>query len=258
LGLDTNHPSIKIGNFLLKKNILSLITKSYTISVVDEKYDLLNKPIEENEELIDFIKDSYNDNYSFISVKSLEQYHFNTRLKKVDFSNYFSDTNFILKKHENSYGIIIADKEKDIDGRTLSGEITVSQVIGAIMDYKISEHDLADTKETTINKDLVDHLKEYFVPVKKSTGNTTKYYDVVVGDDDVIIEIKLARELLKSNNYQRTLGQIQDYTKNLGTKDNLILLVIGEKHEKLERNIHLLESTIKNEKMCHYFYKTAH
>ena len=257
LGLDTDVSTFEIGNFRLEKRFFSLITKDYTLSLIDWSKDLMNESIKDNVSLIKLIMESFDEGYGAISFKTLAKYKFNIRLTQFDFSKCWSNRNFILSRYESGFYIIIRDKERDIEGRYISGAINIDRVIAPIIEYKISANYLSENKEVDINEDLVKHLQNYFVPVKKSTGNSSKYFDVVIGKDDVVIEIKLARELLKSGNYQRAIGQIEDYTDQLGKKDNLLFLIIGNKEEKSERNIKLIEEKISKDMRCRFMYKIA-
>lgn len=165
------------------------------------------------------------------------------------------EPNLILERQYmfKQYKLRLKDQEKDIEGRWLDDCIKLKNIISALNDYKISSEELIKSNELAVNKSLETHLRKYFASVHMSSGNQRSYFDLVIGNMDFVIEIKLSRALKKTAQMQKAIGQIDGYIRELNN-NNLILLVIGNQEDRFSRNISYIRDNIENQKNSIFFY----
>jgi hypothetical protein len=71
-----------------------------------------------------------------------------------------------------------------------------------------------------------------------------------------VIEIKLAKALKNIGQMQKAIGQIDGYKEEV-KNNNLILLVIGEKIDRQDRNILYIKNDVENKKDCKFYFLEA-
>ncbi len=170
----------------------------------------------------------------------------------------FIEPNLQLEKqvYFKAYTIKLSDKKKDFEGRWLDQYIDFKKTIIAVQDFKISKKNLTDAKEVNLNKSLEMHLKKYFVNAHMSSGKQRSYFDLVIGNMNYVIEIKLAKALKKTGQMQKAIGQIDGYIEEV-KNNKLILLVIGEKIDRQDRNILYIKNDVENKKDCKFYFLEA-
>lgn len=243
-GFDLSKPEIKIGNFRLKRDILF---GGYNVSLLNNAYDLDNKPINENLKAFKYLQSLLQKGNHEISMKDLADYNIVTDLDS------FSIGNIKLEKEKffKSYSIRLSDKLKTSDGKWKDNTIDFSKVMKALQSFVVSES--AKTKEVKINSELELHLRKYFENAHKSTGPSTGYFDLVIGNMEFVIEIKMSRALIKSNKRYEASGQIKQYLKQYGS-NNFLLLVFGPKEDEEDRNLLSLKNEVVKEYKCYYHF----
>ena len=177
----------------------------------------------------------------------------------IDVGDHISiEPNLLLEKQYYflAYTIKLSDLKKDLEGRWLDQYVDFKKIIIALNEFKISKKVLSDTKEVVLNKSLERHFKKYFVSAHMSSGKQRSYFDLVIGNMNYVIEIKLARALKNTGQMQKAIGQIDGY-KNEVKDNNLILLVIGEKMDRQDKNILYIKSDVEIKKECKFYFLEA-
>lgn len=105
--------------------------------------------------------------------------------------------------------------------------------------------------EKSIEKQLVKFMKERFVEVTPQYvigGRIPTAIDLDVANGIAGIELKIARSLVKADEFNRMKGQVDCYKKTRYKDDNIFLLVAGE-HEDREnsRLIEVKDFCLKNQ-----------
>lgn len=244
--------TLEIGNFEIKKKskLMSLIKSEqiYKLDVLDYDNDLNNLPIISNKKFIKFLYDKCRKNNSEIHEDELKKFEIPHLITGYTIGN----ISLNARKNTQFYDVDIIDENKDYEGRCNDGYFDLDNVINAIDNFKLKKSDYEYYKETEINELLENHLKKYFVNAHRSSGKTKKIFDLVIGNDEIIIEIKLAKSLTSAQS-QRAIGQIQDYLE-LGKYNEFLLLVIGLKSQRQDKFVKELEQKIDNMEDCEFYF----
>jgi uncharacterized protein YuzE len=126
---------------------------------------------------------------------------------------------------------------------------TLANVTHKVRHLKIFESYLIEKKE----KDLVGlvsfYLSNYFSDVKTEVSISKKQLkekiDIDIDAGRVGIEIKLAKAVLKANERNRLIGQVQRYRLQKYRKSNLLVLVVGTPVHEQKPAMRELEEVIK-------------
>ena len=220
--------------------------------LIDKKRDLENNIIEENTKALNHLKNIWKQGISEIHSKELHPFSLNTRIGKMIFGNLKISQSGL----SNSYRIDLIAKDKDVDGKWRDDSVDYKKVLKALQGYKITEAKLSKSTETKINSDLEKHFRKYFENANKSTGKIRGLFDLVLGNMNFVIEIKMAKSIKNSGQRQRASGQIKQYLEEFGNK-NLMLLVVGTNDLKQDKNIKSLEKEVLKDFKCYYHYITA-
>ena len=147
-------------------------------------------------------------------------------------------------------------KQKSINengGKIITQYATLEDVIEHLMGFVPK----ADIKlkngytEKTIETQLIKYMKKRFVEVTPQYtlgGRISTVIDMDVANGIAGIELKDAKSVVKSNEFNRMKGQIQYYKETRYKDDNIFLLVVGE-HEDREnsRLIEVHDFCLKND-----------
>lgn len=126
-------------------------------------------------------------------------------------------------------------EEVDDKGRLVDEAVTVESVLSLIDDFKIKR--LKELRfgytEKSVQNQLRDYLRKNIRHVTDEYGiegiNATKV-DLDLGRGEVGIEIKLAKAVFKAAGQDRMVGQLDTFVKKKYDDNNLILLIVAEKH----------------------------
>jgi len=244
-GFDTNEEQIEIGNFILKLAFLG----GYDLKIKDKNLDLLGKPYSENKKAFKYLQTLFNQGTYEVHSKDLFQFKINTKLGKIEFSNLKLTQVGLTQK----YRISLIDSERNSDGKWLDESVDYKKVIEVISNFSISKTEFNKLNETKINTLLEKHFRNYFENTSKSTGNLRGLLDLVVGNLDFVIELKLSKSLKNAGQRQRASGQIKQYLEEQGN-NNFMLLVVGDKEDKQDKNLKSLEKEVTKEYKCFYHF----
>lgn len=159
-----------------------------------------------------------------------------------------------------AYRIQFKDRKRDFENRVLNDYVDSKNVISALSEYKFSNSKYNLFKkniqaEVEWAKDLENHLKKYFVSVRRGNPRKPLEIDLDLGSGKVGLELKWADKINKNNPMQAVFGQMSGYCRN-GNYETIILVVAGEKKLKQDSIILQLENLVKRELNCLYFYLT--
>lgn len=156
---------------------------------------------------------------------------------------------FLKKKSTDENGGKIATKYATFDDvkKHLEGFVPV-------VDPKLKE----GYTEKSIENQMAKYLKQRFVEVTPQYtlgGRIPTVIDMDVANGVVGIELKDAKSVVKSNEFNRMKGQIQYYKETRYKDNNIFLLVVGE-HEDREnsRLIEVRDFCLKNQ-IIYGFYE---
>ena len=252
LNVDTTKNNIVIGNLELSKILFS---KNYSVNYIDKKRDWKGDLISENKLLEEKVLKLYKQNEEKITRDEL--LHLKLDLHE---STYLIGRNFKLNYEIFlfNYYIELVDKQKDGRGRWKTEYIDVRKVRTAIDDYPLTKQFYKNYSEPKLNTELKKHLENYFEKVREQTNNENGRLDIKIGDNDFVIEIKMAKSLKNKSKYKEAIGQIMDYlnSKRLESK-KFMLLIVCEKSEEDEPNILELINHCQKDFKCHWDYLTA-
>ena len=248
-GFDVSEKDIEVENFRLIKNELF---GGYSLKIIDKNKDLENNLIEENSKALKHLQNIWKQGISEIHSKELHPFSLNTRIGKMTFGNLkLSQSGF-----SDSYRIELIDKDRGADGKWSDENVDYKKVLKVLQNYKLTKTKLSNSTETKINSELEKHFRKYFENANKSTGKIRGLFDLVVGNMNFVIELKMAKSLKNSGQRQRASGQIKQYLEEFGNK-NLMLLVVGTEDLKQDKNIKSLEKEVLKDFKCYYHYVTA-
>lgn len=249
LGIETSDKIIEIGNFkLIKDNLFG----GFDLKLIDKGKDLNNNLIENNTKALKHIQDIWKQDILEIHSKELHPFDLNTRIGKMEFGNFKLSQSGLSQ----SYKIELIDNEKGADGKWMDEFIDYKKVLKVLQKFSLTKINLTKSTETKLNGELEKHFRKYFENANKSSGKIRGLFDLVIGDMNFVIEIKMASSLKNSGQRQRASGQIKQYLEEFGTK-NLMLLVLGTSDMKQDKNINSLEKEVLKDFKCFYHYMTA-
>lgn len=249
LGLEMSDKIIEIGNFkLIKDNLFG----GYDLKLIDKGKDLNNNLIEDNTKALTHIQTIWKQDILEINSKELHPFGLNTRIGNMDFGNFKLSQIGISQR----YRIELIDKEKGADGKWIDEYIDYKKIIKVLHDFPLTKINLTKSTETKLNGELENHFRKYFENANKSSGKIRGLFDLVIGEMNFVIEIKMASSLKSSGQRQRASGQIKQYLEEFGNK-NLMLLVLGTSDMKQDKNIKSLEKEVLKDFKCFYHYMIA-
>jgi len=247
LGVDTTISRQEFRNIILDKDFLGF----WNLSVKNSLNDLDGNPIAENKKLLQIIKAHYENGKN---LKYQELHNLNIWTPKINFKigNFVLDCFLSLN---SSYTIGLIDSNKNVDNLWIDRVIDNDKILFVINKFSISKNELEKLKELDLNKMLELHFKQYFATVKKGGTSNKGLIDLILGDNVFGIELKLARELKKSDQADRAKGQIDRYKEEF--KSNFMMVIAGSPEEKKEKNVQDLIRKIK-ETNTSFYYLEAH
>lgn len=248
-GFDMKPEKIEIGNFRLTKGFF---LSDYDLSIIDKNKDLDGKPIGENQLTKAHLQALLRQGITEIHSRELLQFNLHAKLGQMTFEN-ISLTQIGLSER---YRIDLVNKERGIDNKIKGENIDFKKVLHVIEQYKLSKKKLSEKTEVQINKELEEHFRGHFESAQRSSGNLRGAFDLELGKMHFVIELKLAAHLKKTGERDRASGQAKRYLQDF-KKNNFLMLVIGHKADKEERNVISLEHEIKNDFKCYYHFLEA-
>jgi len=246
VNIDTSILSQRFRNIELRKDFFG----NWTISVIDEYADLDGNPISKNKKLVSRLKALWENNQKEIKFKELIDMNIFTPAKELKVQN-FKLTNYSLLVNTGYYNLSLIDKNKNIDGLWLDNMINTERILEVLKDFNIKSKELVKISELDLNKLLENHFKMYFENVKKGGTSDKGLIDLIIGDLIYGIELKLARELKKTSQADRALGQIDRYIEKFGS--NFMVVISGTEDDKKEKSVQDLIKKIRNSKGNYYY-----
>ncbi len=245
-GIDTSISAQEFGNILLKKDFLGL----WEISLKNTLHDLDGNPISENKKLLQIVKAHFESNKKEIRFEELWNLNIWTPKSELKLGN-FRLYSFL----SSYYNIELIDKSKTVDNLWIDSVIDKDKVFDTINKFHILKKDLEKMKEFDLNKKLEEHFKQYFATVKKNGTSNKGLVDLILGDNKFGIELKLGKELKKTDQSDRANGQAERYKEEF--KNNFMLLIAGSVDEKKEKALQDLLKKLKDKNIL-YYYIEAH
>jgi hypothetical protein len=246
LEIDFSNSNQEFGNIILKKDFFG----DWSLSVKNTLHDLDDNPLSDNKKLIQIIKAHYENN-KYLKFQELLNLNIWIPATVIKIGNFVLETNPMF----NVYAIGLIDKNKNIDNLWIDKAINQDRVLSVLNMFSITKTELDQMKELSLNKLLESHFKLYFATVKKGGTSNKGLIDLILGDNCFGIELKLARELKKTDQADRAKGQIDRYKEEF--KDNFMIVIAGSSEEKKEKNIQDLIKKIK-ETYTSYYYIEVH
>jgi len=237
----------KLGNIKIKKRGF-LSGGGYRISLVDKAKDVNGIQIDEKLDLLRRLISIWENGGTYIDYKETKKMNIYTSLDPIKIGN------FVLTQSVkyNKYSIKLRDNKKDCRNRWEDNYTTISKVINAI---KKLEDDLKIVKsESALQKLILNHLTQIFHSVKKevSIGGKSTKIDIEVGNR-IGVELKMAKSLSKSAEFQRCIGQVtHDYLKKY-SKEYLILIVAGNKKMRTSNEVKDIRKVIHKQDSEFYY-----
>jgi hypothetical protein len=250
LKVDTSQSSQHFRNILLKKDFFG----DWLIKVANENLDLDGTPIIDNKKLISRLKALWENDKKEMKFSELKDMNICTPATTLKIHNFKLINNSILFS-SGYYDITLIDKNKNIDGLWLDKMINTERILDVLKDYTIKSKDLSKISELDLNKLLESHFKKYFENIKKGGTSDKGLIDLIIGDLVYGIELKLARELKKTTQADRAIGQIDRYMEKFGA--NFMVVIAGNEDDKKEKCVQELIKKIRNSKGT-YYYLEAH
>lgn len=146
----------------------------------------------------------------------------------------------LLDELVDGIDLLLGGKEKSIKehgGKIITKYADIDDVIERLKKFV----PLADPKlkggytERSVENQLVKFMKERFVEVTPQYtlgGRIPTVIDMDVANGVAGIELKDAKSVVKSNEFNRMKGQIQYYKETRYQDDNIFLIVVGEHEDK--------------------------
>lgn len=157
-----------------------------------------------------------------------------------------------------AYQITFRDKKRNYDNKITDEFVDKKLVNKALSDYKLTSLKYNKFKksvqaEVEWTKDLENHLKKYFLTVKRGSPNKPLEIDIDLGSGKAGIELKWADKINKNNPMQSVYGQMSGYFRN-GNYASLFLVVAGTHDLKQNALIIQLETLVKKEFGCNFIF----
>jgi hypothetical protein len=246
VGVDASISNQEFRNILLKKDFFG----SWVLKLIDSSQDLDGKPISENKKLITRLKALWENNKKEIKFSELRDMNIDTPLTTLKIQNFKLSNNSLLIS-TGYYDITLVDKSKNIDGLWVDSMINTERILDVLKDFNIEAKDLSKISELDLNKLLETHFKKYFENVKKGGTSDKGLIDLILGDLIYGIELKLARELKKTTQADRALGQIDRYMEKFNSK--FMVIIAGDEDDKKQKSVQDLIKKIRSSKGTYYY-----
>jgi hypothetical protein len=242
IGIDTSKKIQEFKNLRITNDFWS----GLNIQLIDELKDVNGIFIEENKKLVSRVKNLYANNINKITNIELAELGLWNPSQIIHLGNLRLKNQSDFLFNYDYYDIDLVDKNKNADGLWKDNVITMDRILSALKNFNLDKITLGSIKEVMLTSLLEKHLKNYFETVKKESNSNQGRIDLILGSNQNYgIEVKLARELSKSSNCQKAIGQIELYSKQF--KGNLMLLIAGDKSEKNDKNV---SEVIRKSKEC--------
>lgn len=246
--IETTKDKIEIRNLVLKKSFF--FSNNYSIGIIDHKKDFDGILITEKNDLYDKLKKVIKQGVGKISYSELLKLKIDTKVLSLKIGNIKLSAGAI----SNDYYVSIANSQQDEEGRTLPKYVDAKLIKKALAEYKLTKQMYRKHAEPKLNELIREHLAKHFSQVQNQKNNKKGTYDIDIGDNDFVIEIKMASSI-KSSKHEAS-GQIRHYLKGFDPK-KFMLLIIGEKSEEDKPNIISLIYECKKDFKCHVDYMYA-
>lgn len=243
LEIDTSISPQEFGNIVLEKDFWG----EWTLSIINDLNDLDGNPISENKKLVQIIKAHYENGKN---IKYQEFWNLNIWTPKQTLKIGNFRLNCFLSLN-SSYTIELIDSNKNVDNLWIDKAINSDRIFQVINKFDVSKKELESMKELDLNKLLENHFKHYFATVKKGGTSNKGLIDLILGDNVYGIELKLARELKKTDQADRAKGQIERYKEEF--RNNFMMLIAGTSEEKKEKSVQDLIKKLKETETSYYF-----
>jgi hypothetical protein len=168
--------------------------------------------------------------------------------------------NIILKRFQyfKSYEISFRDEKRNYDNKITDEFVDKKSVTNALSDYKMTSlkyKKFKENKQAEVEwtKDLENHLKKYFLTVRRGSPSKPLEIDIDLGSGKAGIELKWADKINKNNPMQSVHGQMNGYFRN-GNYGVLFLVVAGTKELEQNALIIQLEKLVKKDFGCDFIY----
>ena len=240
IGIEPNEDKYKVGNILIEPGFFA----DFRFKIIDENRDLDGNLISENIMLHSKIKSLWEAGKKEIKFEFLIELNIYTPATELIIGNFK-----LYTCSDTSYGIEIVDRKKNIDGKWIDSVVNADKVISVLQKFDIKEEELEKLSEVKLNKLLEDHFKKYFESVRKGDTTNQGLIDLNIGNKKFVIELKLARELKKSHQSDRAIGQIERYMKEF--TNNFMFVVAGNHEGKQEKYCQILKKKLDE---CGGFY----
>jgi len=248
-GFDLSKDIIEIGNFRLKLNTWG----KYSISIIDNNKDLNNILISEKTKAFKYFQTLLKKSKTKISPNDLLDFNLNDRIKYLQIGNIeiIDNSTPFSRLIKRELDIQISDTNKNSDGKWKNNSINYKNVIKVLQEFQITNFN--KITEVKVNKLLEDHFRKYFENAHKSKGGSDSLYDLVIGDNDFVIEIKMSKAIKTASGRQKASGQIKQYISEYDVK-NFMLLIVGDKEDKQNEKVQYLENEVINDYNCFYYF----
>jgi hypothetical protein len=243
IGIDTSVSTHEFRNIVLSKGIFG----DWSLSTKNELQDLDGLPIADNKKLLQIIKAHYENNKLEIKFDELRVLNIYTPKTELIIGN-FKLNGFLMS---TKYNIEIIDSNKNIDGLWIDSVINKDKVMEVLHKFHITKKGLSQMKELDLNKKLEEHFKLFFAVVKKGGASNKGLIDLILGDNKFAIELKLGRELKKSDQADRARGQVDRYKEEF--KNNFMFVIAGTDEDKTEKSVQDLIKKLKDTNTPYYY-----
>lgn len=240
-------------NFVIEKMLFS---STFEINIIDENKSLDGKFLKGHDELHKLTQKKWNNNVKEIDFNSLYKLNIWTSLTTIKIGNFKLYSSIF---NSNSYEISLINEKKDGYGLWVDSVVDHKKIISSLDLYSFSKHKQKDFSENKLNEDLVKHLSKSFSLVTKSKGAAKGLLDIIIGDNfEYVIELKLAKQLIKNDKTDRAIGQMERYLEELSkqkksnNKKYMILIAGSEKEIRID-NIKRIKSKAKKLGVNYYY-----
>jgi len=250
-GIDITKKSVKLGNLILKKNML--LSDDYSINLDDKKKDLDGISLQDHPKLLKLAQNKWDRNEKNITYQEFWKLNIYTPLNTIKVGNLELSSGLL---DGNNYSISLIDKNKDCHGRWTDKAVDHKNVLKALSSFKLTKSKYKTLKETALNSDIEKHFRTYFDNCNKSKGNLKGLFDLEIGNIKYVIEMKLASSAKKTDQRDRAYGQMKRYLDEFKSK-NFMLLVAGEETDKQDPNIKSLKNAAEKEFGVNFYFLEA-
>ena len=255
LGLKEDEKKMIFRNLKLKDDLLFSGGK-VSINLINKNLDWDGNELKKHPELIRIVRDKIKHNENNISNGEL------SKLKiTLPSSIKFGNINITRSAFGTGYNFHLISSKKDYQNKLLPIYINEKIVKTSLRGFNIDIKWYKENNEPALNKRMVAYLQEEFSEIKseiavedKKTGGKL---DIVFGDKEFILELKLARQLFKGKKLDDLIGQMDRYIEfgGFGSK-KFMVVVIGTDDECDDPDYERLLKRCKKDN-CHFHYVTV-